>query len=925
MLYILPMIFGIAARRAALAFLGISVALAAYVLTFRGELTRLPVAESLPLFFPYASAMDSEGNGYVVDTAQRRIVALDKEGRLRWVKTGGRRSGGFFYAANLAVDGQNRLYVYNKIPYQGLGFNTEEIQVLRYSKSGAFERVVFSEKNQASSDSYPGFFSIFVRADRLYYLSGDGHNLNLFSTDLDGGGRIPIRSLPTSLDFVAVAALPNGSLCAAVRDGSVWQAEPGASWTLLPIPTAPKPWDLRYDEKGRLLLLDLLKGELLRLEPDGKTDILLSTRRTGGVFADSFAISPKGALVVADKERQALIVAEEGGEPKVFKGARYSEATLAFRWSVWLGLVLALLSLVAAVLSFFLGVMRGRHPLLLVQIVFFVPVIIASQYVAFNQVGDTLARRYRAEVKNTLLNAASLTARLLPLEDVQALAVPSDLASPAYARVRAAAEGLLKEGERTGAFAYLALYRQIGGQPYYVYTGSGTFGVDYPYTLLPPAAKELFSKPGRIFEEYLDDYGMYEAAFASLDRADGSQAGIVEVGLFSDLVREVDDAYLASARAFAFASALASVIVFIMLNFFMMRSLDRLRRMTRQIAGGDLALHTGIQSRDEIGQLSRSFVQMANRLQTYVDDITDLTKASARFVPADFIDLLGVEDLTELRLGDQTRREICVLFSTVGNFRKVTSNHSSQGVFNFLNSYLGLVVPPIRLLRGLIDKYMGDTYMALFPGSPQDAFRSVRAIRKRLRLYNAKRLAAGSEELTVTFGIHRGPLMLGIVGESERMEGTVISDAVNLASRLNGLCRIYRVPCIATISTLQAPVEGEGSGAADVPRAPVRPRDPFRRLDHVIVKGKSEPLLICEPIDPEDPAGAALMALLPDYEEAFAIWERGDLEEASRRFDSLHSRLPEDPVITRHADRCRHLLESGKPSPWTPAVSFDEK
>jgi two-component system sensor histidine kinase ChiS len=333
-----------------------------------------------------------------------------------------------------------------------------------------------------------------------------------------------------------------------------------------------------------------------------------------------------------------------------------------------------------------------------------------------------------------------------------------------------------------------------------------------------------------------------------------------------------------------------------------------LRRITREIALGNMELPFELKSRDEIGQLGRDFGTMTRKLKGYLADITALTAASARFVPRDFIDLLEVEDLTKLKLGDQTRREMTVLFSSILNFRKITGHMSSQGVFHYLNSYLTSVVPPIRDNKGFIDKYVGDTYMALFPRTPRDALTAFKLVNRRMAHHNRQRLRSGSEGLFLSFGIHKGPLMLGIVGEEERLEGTVISDAVNLTSRLNGLCRLYRVPCVTTFDTMAQ-----------------APGFPFRKIDHVMVKGKTEPVLICEPLDELDPEKAVLMDHMSTYVQSFEAFERGDLKVALDGFEFLKTRDPHDTVVQKHAARCQQILATGMPEVWNPAVQFHEK
>lgn len=872
------------------------------------ELRHSPLEQKVPFFFPFLTALDKNGRSYVSDTATRRILALDTDGTLRWTLEGGKRKQGFYYAHQLAVDGEDRLYVYNWLPFSGTDLKAEEVQIQRYTPEGQLERTVFRLKNGQESEDFPAYFSFFIQNEALYTITGDGSALTLFRSDLDGENVSTVRSLPSGIDFVSIAGQADGTLYGVARGGGLFQAPPGQLWEPLRIPGVRKPWDVKASPDGALLILDLLQGVIFRFQKGRGLSALLTTKQTQGVFADTFSLSPSGGLAVADKEGQRLLISEPGQDIRAFEGARLSVAGQALRWSVWSALVLGALFALASLVLIYVFWMHRRLPLLLIQLLIFVPIVITAQTLAFNQVYDALSKRYQAQVRDALLNSAALVSQLLPTQDILDLHEPADLDSAAYARLKAVAKEIQKQGEETGAFNFIAIYRLIDGQPCYVYTGSGTFGVNYPYTLLPAQSTSLFTVAGTHYSEYFDDYGLYDSAFASIVGADGKPVAVVEVGLFADLIKDTENVYLSGARIFALGSGGLFIILFSVLTLVLLKSLGTLRRMTREIAQGNLDLQVELKTRDEIGQLGKDFGSMSRRLKSYLGDITSLTAASARFVPRDFIDLLGVQDLTELKLGDQTSREMTVLFSSVINFRKVTGHLSPQAVFQYLNSYLASTVPLIRTHSGIVDKFIGDTYMALFPSSPEDAVKSYQEIHRRIRMHNAKRTHSGSESLRVSFGIHNGPLMLGIVGEAQRLEGTVIADAVNLTSRLNGLCRIYGVSCVISFTTIRK-----------------IPRQTFRRLDYVMVKGKTEPVLICEPLDPSEEGREELFSCLDDYETAFSFWEKGDLEPAAQRFAALAQRLPDDPVVRRHRERIQRMLGEALPSPWSPAVKITEK
>jgi len=121
----------------------------------------------------------------------------------------------------------------------------------------------------------------------------------------------------------------------------------------------------------------------------------------------------------------------------------------------------------------------------------------------------------------------------------------------------------------------------------------------------------------------------------------------------------------------------------------------------------------------------------------------------------------------------------------------------------FINDYLSVMVPVIREHRGFVDKYIGDAIMALFPAEPIDAVRCAIHMLERLRVYNQDNLGSVNPAIQIGIGIHTGNTMLGVVGEAERYQGTVISDAVNLASRLEGLTKEMGCPILISSDTVR--------------------------------------------------------------------------------------------------------------------------
>jgi len=206
-----------------------------------------------------------------------------------------------------------------------------------------------------------------------------------------------------------------------------------------------------------------------------------------------------------------------------------------------------------------------------------------------------------------------------------------------------------------------------------------------------------------------------------------------------------------------------------------------------------------------------------------------LNEAAIRFVPHEFLNFLGKENLAQCTLGDHVSQVMTVLFSDSRDFTPTSERLGAEATFEFVNAYLHKIGPIIREHRGFIMSYIGDAIMALFPAA-DDGLRAGLAMLEALAEINAAKEGTDEEPIEIGIGLNTGVLMLGTIGEPNRMEGTVISDAVNLASRVEGLTKRLDEPMLISqqvVDRLAAP-----EAYALTP------------LDRVEVKGKSEPVQI---------------------------------------------------------------------------------
>ena len=204
--------------------------------------------------------------------------------------------------------------------------------------------------------------------------------------------------------------------------------------------------------------------------------------------------------------------------------------------------------------------------------------------------------------------------------------------------------------------------------------------------------------------------------------------------------------------------------------------------------------------------------------------------------------------------------------------------------------------PLVRENHGFIDKYMGDAIMALFDREAEDAVSAAIVMLQRLAEYNQGRKRAGYRPIQIGIGINTGDLILGTLGEHNRMEGTVISDAVNVASRLEGLTKKYGVPLLIsehTFHELKDPA-----------------RFSIRFVDRVLVKGKSAPVSVYEvfDVDPQEHKESKLINLKM-FEKALYFFHFDDINEAHALFQQYCLENPFDTIAKIYLKRCKDIKE----------------
>lgn len=278
-----------------------------------------------------------------------------------------------------------------------------------------------------------------------------------------------------------------------------------------------------------------------------------------------------------------------------------------------------------------------------------------------------------------------------------------------------------------------------------------------------------------------------------------------------------------------------------------------------------------------------------------------LNQMNESFVPREFLNLLEKDSVMDLKLGDQIQKEMTIMFCDIRGFTPMSEKMTPQETMAFINEYLSKMVPIITQYKGVIDKYMGDAIMVLYPASADDALLSAIAMLNKLQEYNAERKNADQNlmDIHIGIGLNTGLLVLGTVGDPKRMDGTVISDAVNVASQMEELTKSYSASILITKKTYDR-LENPDKFA-------------IRKLATLYIKRKSTPETIYEVFDNDTAASQALKKkTLQVFEQGVELFEKRKYKKALAAFQEVVKINPADLAAIACIKRCEKKIPANR-------------
>ena len=290
--------------------------------------------------------------------------------------------------------------------------------------------------------------------------------------------------------------------------------------------------------------------------------------------------------------------------------------------------------------------------------------------------------------------------------------------------------------------------------------------------------------------------------------------------------------------------------------------------------------------------LTQSIAKSLTKSEQLAQELTLVNKSFKRFVPEEFLNILGKKRIFDIRQGDHVQLNMTIMFCDIRDFTMLSEKMSPGENFQFINSFLERVGPVIRNNGGFIDKYMGDGFMSLFPAGADTAINAALDIQKTLKLYNSHRNNSGYKCIKLGIGINTGSLMLGTIGENERMDGTVISDAVNICSRIESITKEYGINIAISEKTYSNLYNKKNLD--------------IRNIGCIYLRGKVKPVSVYEVFNMDSDEIRILKIKYKDnFEKAVKLYEKGSFNEALKIFEDIIDKFPNDLTIAAYLGKIK--------------------
>lgn len=878
--------------------------------------------------------LDQHGSYYLIDQSLNRLSKTSAGGSYEFhVNLNDLHDQESLYLVkDYVIDEQGYIYVLALVlNSQGAYLEAEEI--LQFTPKGKLEDIIFQRKYLLSEKvTRPGrihelnyqnkhiFFYEMSEKDILEEQEIVLNRLSLTSRDVEQVFKL---TLPEETFVASLNGTELGSIYYSTKRAQIYKVDQLGTSNLIYASSSSDlvesyPVDIGDDQQQNVYFVDVGRGEINRLLAEDdyrKVEQVLTTEQLKNLgyaislqSTDSIRINQDGSILLGVEDYLIHLDPNSGEIIQILAGATYKMKDILWNSLIWLGGFSVIALLIYALKLVYIDFLKDGRSILLKQIIIFTPIIVFLLVIISGVVYVQFLTEFDAEIKSKLKFLTHAGAQIADTERIDRITAYEDFMNEDFRAVYDRNQHMLKGNSDLEADAlYSIIYRVDGDEQVrtlMLYNMSD--GTLRPTPYLKPEYDLVINEGKIITKESQEVDGEWLYALGPIYREDGTLLGMQEVGMsMHNYTKMKDGIYLNIAQVILILIPII-LMVFFVVSYIILSSIRKMRASVMEMADGNWDVRVEIRSKDEIGELGQQFNRMANQLGEYVQGMKDINASYYRFVPKQFLEFLGKKSILEVKLGDQIEAELVILVSSIRSFNVLSKGMTSAERYHYINTFYEVAGPMIRKHGGIINTYLSAGVMALFPQKAEQALLNALEMRQKLEEYSSDKHAPDSKKIAqfdLGVGIHKGPAMLGIVGEQERMEGHVISEDVNVSLLLEKHTKTLGASILLTsivyedIRTIKS-YEYRYLGLVQLSEASA----PLELYD--VFEGDTESLRINKRITRER------------FEQGIAYYQAGRFYDARMAFIEVIKKNDQDQAAKLYFALCDEFFQKGVAKGW---------
>lgn len=766
---------------------------------------------------------DSKGSSYLliegrVDT---EIIKVDRNGVITQSIPLTANADDFdFSVSKLFIDSGDHLYV-SSVEWSKTEPETRYAAITRFDSSGDGKKLVLRKKLDEALLLKDFHFAAMSDDRKTIYGAWEIDNVvTVFTIPINNPSQVAtifeynLKTLPRTVEL---QILPGGGVIYTNVIGQVMYGDTGGKVSKLYPADGVEAiaTDLCFIGDNAVSFYDAYANKLMKVVPGKEPQVLAEE---GPVLNSELELTISDLSDIHTTSEGRLSALVRDGETIRLATGGYSRVDLSLQvrflsgpkpYVYLAGIILRILLLTLLIWDFYCRVLKMHLSILIKQGLAVMSSVIILVFFINTFASAWLVKEFLIyENSTSIVNSGFMLVNEASKMKLSSFRKPSDIGDPSYQHIK---ETVLRP--QLSSSDYDVLQELKKDMVLNIYTGEkdGTIRVfsseDSPIGI-PVNRLDLNSRRirglGKSMEsdnpemEELTDYrGDWMYMYVPLTTSDGFK-GVVEVGLAMEdysIRHEALQQYFIQGMII-----MAFVVLLIILGTIIstLKSIRKLNKGVDQIGAGNFNVRTRVNSGDELEHLSNKFNDMVSFIQDHVRRLGELNKSYYRFIPEQFIRLLGVDSIENVKQGDNIKQHMAILHLQVRSFFDLTANMESEEIFDFINGVFQRFSPIVKSFNGIVDRFMDTGFTAVYLDYPENAVHTALRIQEKLAVWNLERSQMGLAKVHVGIVIDYGSVMLGVIGDGNRLSSAAVSQSFHTAAILEDIGAQSNVSILAT-------------------------------------------------------------------------------------------------------------------------------